>query len=183
MTLVSARNIPPVGVAHGDHHGQRAQSEDAAPEVVGDRQREERRDADLCGQDAAASQQHAGRPGTSFFVPTVNRYNPQHRRVTGSGQCLSEPADPQQVRKDVLRTIPRNSGTTISPPGTLLTDFRIFMAAYYYLRRSPEERYNLDLLGKPSRHIPRMAAFRHMGRGLLDRRVLEIGAPSLMDPG
>src|SRR5688572_17812846 len=32
--------------------------------------------------------------------------------------------------KNVLRAIPRNSGTTISPPGTELTVFKIFMGAY-----------------------------------------------------
>ena len=90
---------PAVGVAHRDHHGQRAQPEHAAAEVVGDREREERCRADFGHQNAAAAQQHARRGAEGHFGAHGKEVHPQDRRVADSGQCLSKPADPQQVRE------------------------------------------------------------------------------------
>ncbi len=54
--------------------------------------------------------------------------------------------------------MPRKSGTTISPPGTLLTDLRIFMGAYSTCA---------EVEKKTESPPPAIAALRHMGVWLL----------------
>ena len=74
----------------------------------------------------------------------------------------------------MLRTMPRNSGTTIRPPGTRLTVFRIFMGAYStYLRKV--ERSDITWASLENRIVNphEWLRVRQMGGCLLDRAVLE----------
>ena len=125
---------PAVGVAHRDHHRQRAEAEHAAVEVVGDREREERGRADLGGQDAAAAQQHARRGAEGHFRADGEEIHPQHCRVADSGQCLSKAANPQQVREERVEDHAEEQRHHHQSAGHAIDRLEDFHGGLFYLR-------------------------------------------------
>src|SRR6267142_4270825 len=71
-----------------------------------------------------------------IFVPTVNRYIPRTVGYPTPVSACVKPPILSRSGKNVLITMPMNSGTTIIPPGTRLMDLYIFMTEEYPMRWS-----------------------------------------------
>ena len=122
MTLVSARNMPPLVSLIATMTASVLRPRTCPPKTFATTSAKIVAVPTLAAMRPKPRSNIFGAALTVILVPTVNRYMP---RIVGYPTPVSAWVKPpifSRFGANVLRAIPRNSGTTIIPPGTRLTN-------------------------------------------------------------